>query len=102
MDLEFAKIAEYEGKKAYISAVFLTGVGFSNKWMKKSTNVLCQGKGSIRWSESLPRVPASEQLVANIWHSRGLLRRNKGKCSADIGITLDDETGYICSYCFQW
>ena len=39
MDIDFSKIAEYELKKAYISSVFLTGVGFSNKWMKKSTNV---------------------------------------------------------------
>ena len=44
MDLDFAKIGEYEMKKAYISSVFLTGVGFTNKWMKKSTNVLCQGR----------------------------------------------------------
>ena len=44
MDIDFSKIAEYELKKAYISSVFLTGVGFSNKWMKKSTNVLCQGR----------------------------------------------------------
>ncbi|MCR5293284.1 MAG: hypothetical protein K6E28_10465 [Eubacterium sp.] len=44
MDNDFAKIAEYENKKAYISSVFLTGIGFSDKWMKKSTNVLCQGR----------------------------------------------------------
>ncbi len=44
MDTDFAKIAEYENKKAYISSVFLTGIGFSDKWMKKSTAVLCQGR----------------------------------------------------------
>lgn len=44
MDEDFARIAEHENKKAYISAVFLTGIGFSDKWMKKSTNILCQGR----------------------------------------------------------
>ncbi|MBR3537951.1 MAG: hypothetical protein IKN79_02625 [Eubacterium sp.] len=44
MDTDFTRIAEYEMKKAYISSVYLTGVAFTNKWMKKSTAVLCQGR----------------------------------------------------------
>ena len=44
MDTDFAKLVEYENKKAYISAVYLTGIGFSDKWMKKSLNELCQGR----------------------------------------------------------
>ena len=44
MDVTFAKIAEYEMKKTYISSVFLTGLGFSEKWMNKSRNILCQGR----------------------------------------------------------
>lgn len=44
MDVTFAKIAEHEMKKAYISSVFLTGLGFSEKWMNKSRNILCQGR----------------------------------------------------------
>lgn len=44
MDQAFARISEAEVKKAYISAVFLTGMGFSDKWMKKATNILCQGR----------------------------------------------------------
>lgn len=44
MDVTFAKIADYEMKKAYISSVFLTGIGFSEKWMNKSRNILCQGR----------------------------------------------------------
>ena len=44
MDDAFAKIAEQEMKKTYISSVFLTGLGFSEKWMTKSRNILCQGR----------------------------------------------------------
>lgn len=44
MDVTFAKIADYEMKKTYISSVFLTGLGFSEKWMNKSRNILCQGR----------------------------------------------------------
>lgn len=44
MDSTFAKIVEYEMKQAYISSVFLTGIGFSEKWMHKSREILCQGR----------------------------------------------------------
>ncbi|MBE5943326.1 MAG: hypothetical protein E7258_00230 [Lachnospiraceae bacterium] len=44
MDATFANIADYEMKKTYISSVFLTGLGFSEKWMNKSRNILCQGR----------------------------------------------------------
>ena len=44
MDVTFSKIVEHEMKKTYISSVFLTGLGFSEKWMNKSRNILCQGR----------------------------------------------------------
>ena len=44
MDATFAKIADKEMRQTYISSVFLTGLGFSEKWMSKSRNVLCQGR----------------------------------------------------------
>lgn len=44
MDATFSKIADAEMKKTYISSVFLTGIGFSEKWMNKSRNILCQGR----------------------------------------------------------
>ena len=44
MDATFTKIVEHELKKTYISSVFLTGLGFSEKWMNKSRNALCEGR----------------------------------------------------------
>lgn len=44
MDATFAKIVDYEMKKTYISSVFLTGLGFSEKWMNKSRSILLQGR----------------------------------------------------------
>lgn len=44
MDNTFAKIVDAEMKKTHISSVFLTGLGFSEDWMNKSRNVLCQGR----------------------------------------------------------
>ena len=44
MDEAFAKIVAHEMKQTFISSVFLTGLGFSEKWMNHSRNILCQGR----------------------------------------------------------
>ena len=44
MDEAFAKIVGAEMKQTYISSVFLAGLGFSEKWMNHSRNILCQGR----------------------------------------------------------
>lgn len=92
MDLDFSKIAEYEGKKAYISAVFLTGVGFSNKWMKKSTNVLCQGR-RVFVGQNIYTKGACYRAVGGEYKFfyDEFFVETKENVLSDIGITLDDE-----------
>ncbi len=92
MDLDFSKIAEYEGKKAYISAVFLTGVGFSNKWMKKSTNVLCQGR-RVFVGQNIYTKGACYRAVGGEYRAfyDDFFVETKENVLSDIGITLDDE-----------
>ena len=92
MDLDFSKIAEYEGKKAYISAVFLTGVGFSNKWMKKSTNVLCQGR-RVFVGQNIYTKGACYRAVGGEYKFfyDEFVVETKENVLSDIGITLDDE-----------
>lgn len=92
MDLDFSKIAEHEGKKAYISAVFLTGVGFSNKWMKKSTNVLCQGR-RVFVGQNIYTKGACYRAVGGEYKFfyDEFFVETKENVLSDIGITLDDE-----------
>ena len=44
MDITFAKIVANETKKTYISSIYLTGLGFSEKWLNKSRELLTQGR----------------------------------------------------------
>ncbi len=92
MDIDFAKIGEYESKKAYISAVFLTGVGFSNKWMKKSTNVLCQGR-RVFVGQNIYTKGACYRAVGGEYMSfyDDYFVETKENVLSDIGITLGDE-----------
>ena len=44
MDETFADIVKECTEQVFISSVFLTGLGFSESWMKQSATVLCQGR----------------------------------------------------------
>lgn len=44
LDEAFAEIATEEMRETFISTVFLTGIGFSGEWMRKSNNILCEGR----------------------------------------------------------
>ncbi len=92
MDIDFARIGEYESKKAYISAVFLTGVGFSNKWMKKSTNVLCQGR-RVFVGQNIYTKGACYRAVGGEYMSfyEDYFVETKENILSDIGIALGDE-----------
>lgn len=92
MDIDFARICEYESKKAYISAVFLTGVGFSNKWMKKSTNVLCQGR-RVFVGQNIYTKGACYRAVGGEYMSfyEDYFVETKENILSDIGIALGDE-----------
>ncbi len=92
MDNDFARIAEYEVKKAYISSVFLTGIGFTNKWMKKSTNVLCQGR-RVFVGQNIYTKGACYRAVGGEYkefYDRFFIE-TKENVLFDVGITLGDE-----------
>ena len=44
MDETFADIVKECTEQVFISSVFLSGLGFSENWMKQSATVLCQGR----------------------------------------------------------
>ncbi len=92
MDGDFASIADYEVKKAYISSVFLTGIGFSGKWMKKSTNVLCQGR-RVFVGQNIYTKGACYRAVGGEYkefYDRFFIE-TKENVLFDVGISLGDE-----------
>ena len=94
MDADFARIAEYELKKAYVSAVYLTGVAFTNKWMKKSTNVLCQGR-RVFLGQNIYTQGACYRAVGGEYrefYDRFFID-TKENVLFDVGISLSDEEG---------
>ena len=92
MDADFARIAEYELKKAYISSVYLTGVAFNSKWMKKSTAVLCQGR-RVFVGQNIYTKGACYRAVGGDYrdfYDRFFIE-TKENVLFDVGLALEDE-----------
>ena len=97
MDTDFARIAEYEMKKAYISSVYLTGVAFTNKWMKKSTAVLCQGR-RVFVGQNIYTKGACYRAVGGDYQDfyERFFIETRENVLFDVGISLDDEKDTFC------
>lgn len=93
MDVTFAKIAEYEMKKTYISSVFLTGLGFSEKWMNKSRNILCQGR-RVFAGQNIYTKGACYKAVGGEYEEfyKKYFVETKENVVYDIGISEDEES----------
>ncbi len=93
MDVDFTKIVEYEMKKTYISAVYLTGVGFSNKWMNKATSVLCSGGRRAFVGQNIYTKGACYRAVGGDYsdfYDRFFIDTAENVLF-DVGISLEDE-----------
>lgn len=92
MDATFAKIAENEMKKTYISSVFLTGLGFSEKWMNKSRTILCQGR-RVFAGQNIYTKGACYRAVGGEYEEfyKRFFVETKENVIYDIGISSGDE-----------
>lgn len=92
MDVTFAKIVDYEMKKTYISSVFLTGLGFSEKWMNKSRNILCQGR-RVFAGQNIYTKGACYKAVGGEYEEfyRKFFVETKENVIFDVGISSGDE-----------
>lgn len=93
MDATFAKIVDYEMKKTYISSVFLTGIGFSEKWMNKSRDLLCQGR-RVFAGQNIYTKGACYKAVGGEYEEfyKRFFVETKENVLYDIGISDGDET----------
>lgn len=92
LDDLFTEIAKEALSEVYVSSVFLTGIGFSDNWMKRSAGVLCQGR-RVFVGQNIYTKGACYRAFGGV-HAAPLakyFRKTKYTVRADIGISLMDE-----------
>ena len=92
MDEAFAKIVGNEMRQTYISYVFLAGLGFSEKWMNHSRNILCQGR-RVFAGQNIYTKGACYKAVGGEYEDfyRDNLVETSENVPFDIGISSGDE-----------
>ncbi len=92
LDERFAILAKELMAETYISAVFLTGIGFMEEWMDESTGVLCDGR-RVFLGQNIYAKGACYRAVGGT-HADALSRyfvNSAYTVPASIGINLKDE-----------
>ncbi len=92
LDDLFTEVAKEALSEVYVSSVFLTGIGFSDNWMKRSAAVLCQGR-RVFVGQNIYTKGACYRAYGGM-HAAVLgkyIRKTKYTVRTDIGISLMDE-----------
>lgn len=92
LDDLFTEIAKEVLADTYVSSVFLTGIGFSDNWMKRSAAILCQGR-RVFVGQNIYTKGACFRAFGGV-HAAPLakyFRNTKYTVREDIGISLMDE-----------
>ncbi len=92
LDEAFAEVCREIMTKTFISSVFLTGIGFSDNWLKESAAVLCQGRrvfvGQNIYSKGACYRAYGQEARAEI---DKYFIKSEYTVGCDIGIGLGDE-----------
>ncbi|MCR5701010.1 MAG: hypothetical protein K6G76_02560 [Lachnospiraceae bacterium] len=93
LDELFAKVALKKMRETYISSVFLTGTGFKDKWIKKSQNVLCDGRRVFIGQNIYTKGACYHAKHGAYEKGRDMVLNTNDFIAYDIGVRIGDQTG---------
>jgi hypothetical protein len=93
LDELFAKVALKKMRETYISSVFLTGTGFKDKWIKKSQNVLCDGRRVFIGQNIYTKGACYHAKHGAFEKGRDIVLNTNGFIAYDIGVRIGDQSG---------
>lgn len=105
LDLEFAKVAKEEMEKTYISAVFLTGIGFADEWMKDSLKAICGGRRVFVGQNIYTKGACYAAYSGGSSIESDYMIMSEATIPFDVGIYLDDAKKQfvpIAMGCTEW
>lgn len=92
LDELFAKVALKKMRETYISSVFLTGAGFKDKWIKKSQNVLCDGRRVFIGQNIYTKGACYHAKHGAFENGRDVVLNTNDFIAYDIGVRIGDQT----------
>ena len=105
LDNEFARAAKREMEDTYISAVFLTGIGFADNWMKESLKSICGGRRVFVGQNIYTKGACYAAYSGTSGVENEYMIRSEDTIPFDIGIYLDNNKKQfvpIAMGCTEW
>lgn len=91
-DMLLADFVENEFKAHVVSAVYLTGTGFYEDWMKKSLNYICARRRVFKGYNLFVKGACYRAMEkAGLVHYKDMLFKCYGRTQADIKLVVSDE-----------
>lgn len=88
LDHRFAELAKVKMKETYISTVYLTGPGFTDKWIEESTKVLCDGRRVFMGQNIYTKGACYHARFGAYEEERGCILNTEGSIPFDIGVYI--------------
>ncbi len=93
LDERFAEVAKKKMRETYISAVYLTGSGFHDKWIEKSKNVICDGRRVFMGQNIYTKGACYHARFGAYEADRNIVFRTKEFITQDIGVMIGEVGG---------
>jgi hypothetical protein len=93
LDELFASVARKKMRETYISAVYLTGSGFHDKWIDKSKNVVCDGRLVFMGQNIYTKGACYHARFGAYEADRNIVFRTKEFITQDIGVMIGEVGG---------
>lgn len=93
LDENFATIAKKKMRETYISTVYLTGVGFTDKWIEESQKVLCDGRRVFMGQNLYTKGACYHAKFGAYEAERDLVLYTQGSIPFDIGVCIGETEG---------
>lgn len=93
LDDRFSEIAKTKMKETFISAVYLTGSGFHDKWIEKSKNVLCDGRRVFMGQNIYTKGACYHARLGAFEKGKDVVFRSDEFITHDIGVNVGEVGG---------
>lgn len=93
LDQAFSIIAKKKMRETYVSAVYLTGAGFNDNWIRETQKVLCDGRRVFMGQNIFTKGACYHAKMGAYENGNDIILCTEGSIPFDIGVSIGDMEG---------
>lgn len=93
LDQTFSLIAKKKMRETYVSAVYLTGPGFNDNWIRETQKILCDGRRVFMGQNIFTKGACYHAKAGAHENGNDIILCTQGSIPFDIGVSIGDMEG---------